>query len=200
LRPDELIDLAEGTRAAGDLPHAQTCDLCRRQLADLRAALGLAAQPAVPEPSPLFWDHLSARVRRAVAAEGAPGRATSWRERWRPAAAPVWAGAAAALAVAIVLTVRVGAPTHRRAPMPQPVVADGSLESSGACCADDPALALVADLVRDMDDTDAGALETLSLESTTHPGSADEAVSGLTTAEREELQRLLAAEMKRPGD
>jgi hypothetical protein len=37
------------------------------------------------------------------------------------------------------------------------------------------------------------------LEVSTHPGYADEAVSGLSTAEREELQRLIAAEMTHSG-
>ncbi len=198
LRPDEIVDLAEGARTASESAHLETCELCRRQLADVRAALGAAAYGEVPEPSPLFWDHLSARVRAAIAAEGAPGRAASWREWAMPPALPVFAGALAALAVAVVLTVRVGAPVAHRPPLAAPAVADAVVDTSNACCADDPALTLVADLVRDMGDNGAGALE--SLEATTHPGYADEAVSALSTSEREELQRLLAAEMKRPGD
>ncbi len=41
--------------------------------------MSVAAEVEVPEPSPLFWDHLSARVGEAVAAEQAPRR--SWIER-----------------------------------------------------------------------------------------------------------------------
>ena len=79
LGPDELIDLAEGTRPEADAPHLLVCDGCRRQLIDARAMLSAAAVVDVPEPSPLFWDHLSARVRQSVVEE-APPRGALWLE------------------------------------------------------------------------------------------------------------------------
>ncbi|HMJ87729.1 MAG TPA: hypothetical protein VK504_31355, partial [Vicinamibacterales bacterium] len=74
LQPDELIDLAEGTRAESSATHLAECAVCRLQLEELKAMLSTAADVDVPEPSPLFWDHFSARVRQAVDAEGAPRR------------------------------------------------------------------------------------------------------------------------------
>ena len=71
LSPDHLIDLAEGTRPESSAPHLESCEACRRQLADMRAMMSAASEVAVPEPSPLFWDHLSERVRQAVALEAA---------------------------------------------------------------------------------------------------------------------------------
>ena len=57
VKPDELVDIAEGTRAESSAPHLATCDDCRRQLADVRTMMSAAAEVEVPEPSPLFWDH-----------------------------------------------------------------------------------------------------------------------------------------------
>ena len=70
LQSEELIDLAEGARPESSALHLQTCDECRSRLTDLRAAMAAAAHVNVPEPSPLFWDHFSARVRDAVLAAG----------------------------------------------------------------------------------------------------------------------------------
>jgi hypothetical protein len=72
LQPDDLVDLAEGTRPEASAPHLASCAECRRQLADMRAMMSAAADVDVPEPSPLFWDHLSARVSESVSGEGAP--------------------------------------------------------------------------------------------------------------------------------
>ena len=65
----EFVDLAEGARDAASAPHLAECDRCRRELADVRRMMAAAGASDVPEPSPLFWDHLSARVREGVAAE-----------------------------------------------------------------------------------------------------------------------------------
>ena len=61
------------------------------QLARAARDDGGVAEVEVPEPSPLFWDHLSARVRDAVAAE--PARrwwsgVRSWPRWLMPAASP----------------------------------------------------------------------------------------------------------------
>ncbi len=83
LTTEKLIDLAERTREESSAPHLQSCEACRHQLAVLRDAMSAAAEVEVcPEPSPLFWKHLSERVREAVAAEGAP------QARFRPGVGP----------------------------------------------------------------------------------------------------------------
>ena len=69
LTSEELVDIAEGTRSEASAPHLAGCDPCRAQLSDLRAMMSVAADVDVPEPSPLFWDHLSSRVSAAIAAE-----------------------------------------------------------------------------------------------------------------------------------
>src|SRR5262245_42338601 len=113
LSGDEFVDLVEGIGADADFLHLESCDRCRGQLADLRAARAMAAEKAVvdvPEPSPLFWDHFSARVREAVASEPAPP--DGWWQRlwsWPGVLAPVSAIAAVIVAAAVVF--RSPAPT-----------------------------------------------------------------------------------------
>lgn len=82
---EALIDIAERTRPTP--LHAENCDVCREQLAGLRSAMAAVMDVEVPEPSPLFWDHLSLRVREAVGAEPAPrpGFWDAWS--WRPVVA-----------------------------------------------------------------------------------------------------------------
>ena len=66
LTSDELIDAMEGR---GEVPHLATCEHCRRELAELSSVLAEAKQLSVPEPSPLFWQHFSERVRTAIDSE-----------------------------------------------------------------------------------------------------------------------------------
>src|SRR6187455_2911243 len=83
LSPSEFVDFVEGTLDAARGSHAERCESCRRSGEELRRVFeSSAARGDVPEPSPLFWEHFSARVRGAVAQEtvSAPGWMT-----WRPA-------------------------------------------------------------------------------------------------------------------
>jgi hypothetical protein len=191
LRSDELVDLAEATRAESAAPHLLACESCRRQLADMRAALAAASRVEVPEPSPLFWDHLSERVREAVAAEGVP-RGAWWRpSAWPRLAMPAVAGTLAAIVVAALLTSRGLAPVSPvGAPAPASLAAAAAAE-----WADDPSLSLVADLAAQMDGDAAGDLAPPS-----HAGAADEVMGELSAGERIEMRRLLQAELARPGD
>jgi hypothetical protein len=208
LSVDELVDLVEGivSEADGDnVPHLALCDRCRDQLAGLRAARTLAAAVEVPEPSPLFWDHFSARVREAVAKEAPPP--DGWWQRiwsWPGVVAPV--SAVAAIIVVLAVVFRASAPTT-----PSPVAAvpssslgnvvnvagptpGYSLELLGdSIAAGDASLALVADLTDDMG-LDAAADAGLTSES-----SAEQAVTHMSAAELEQLERLLTEEMSRKG-
>src|ERR1700751_2973511 len=98
LTPEEMIDVAECLRAETDMPHLASCDRCRRQVGDLKSALSAAARADVPEPSPLFWDHFSARVAEAVAGRQEP-RSFALLRRW------TWARVTSALAAAAVVLV-----------------------------------------------------------------------------------------------
>ena len=194
LQPDELIDLAEGTRAESSATHLAECAVCRLQLEELKAMMSAAADLDVPEPSPLFWDHFSARVRQAVNAEGAPRR-SFWT--WPRVVIPAVSVAIAVLAVAVTLNRgsagggTTPSPTVVPAPVALPVASVdllADLQSAG-----DTALTLVAELSSDMD------FETARDAGLAARGSAEHAVTHLTGSELRELQRLLQEELARSG-
>lgn len=182
LTSDELIDALEGLLDASRQQHLASCELCRQQVADLGSVLTEARAVAVPEPSPLFWAHLSQRVRTAIDTE--PQAAGGWREwmRW-PVLAPV-AGLALVVAALAVNVPRVE---------PVASVAQVEINTEPADVArEDQGFAVVADLVGDMDwDT------AMSAGLAVAPGAADRAVLELTASEQQELTRLLKAELTR---
>jgi hypothetical protein len=178
------MDVAEGTRPAP--AHVQTCEICRRELADLRRTMAAVAEVAVPEPSPLFWDHLSARIREAVA---------ETPQRWRLVDVLAWRALLPAGAIAIVVLAVVFGVSRSRAPEPVDAAVtrgvpgeldapDGQLPSPDT--AGDPSLELIADLSQGLDwdaATEAGW--------TTATGSLDQALDRLNDAERATLHQLL---------
>jgi hypothetical protein len=91
-----LLALAEGTPDPDGAAHLVRCERCRDAVAGLRATLEALAAGAVPEPSPLFWEQFSNRVRDAVAEQPAPVE-----RRWPRLA--VAAAVAATMIVAIGL-------------------------------------------------------------------------------------------------
>lgn len=200
LTPQILLDLAEGTRSERETPHLATCTGCRQQLADLRQALetsSAAADLPVPEPPPLFWDHFSERVRRAVAAEGAPP-ARFWVGTWSwSTVVPMSALALAALAV---VTFGISRPV----PPPEPASAPAAVERATVEptamsfeeleAATDPLLALVADLAADIDWVSGDEVGFVG-----EVGSADAIALALNADERQELHRLLKDALAKPG-
>ena len=188
LSEEELIDLAEGVRAESELPHLAGCQVCRARLTDLRGMLTAAADVGVPEPSPLFWEHFSRRVREAVAAETAVPAVP--RVSWRLVMPLV---ALAAVVLAALLSLRppsgvqsdpfAGRPDESTVNVPAPV-----------SLATDPSLSLIADLAADLD-LDAVAEAGL----TTTAGALDRVVLEMSADERLELQRILKQEISRQG-
>ena len=209
LTPERLVDLAEGTELERAVPHLGECEVCRRALAELRATIADAAGPVipvinditdVPEPAPLFWDQLSARVRDAVEEEEQGTPDASWAERWlRPRVSlPILAAVAGVVIVAVVASRRPGAPNLLPA-VPLPIAENAQLpslpplEPLGA--SDDPSLGLLADYGTTLEWDDMRAGMALA----THVGGSDEVVIALSTEERQELQRLLEEEMTQPS-
>jgi hypothetical protein len=190
LNIEELVDVAEGTRPVGSAPHLLTCERCREQLADLRAAIAAAKEVDVPEPSPLFWDHLSSRVSAAVSAEGIPaGR--GWLRPSRVVLASL--AVAAALLMAIVSSSRRPLEVVAR---PATAVADANAPTDflgDLIGQDDPSLTVVASLTDDVD------LETVREAGLAPRGSAEHAVSHLSDDELRERGRLLREELARSG-
>ena len=191
LSPEQLLDVADGTRPDGEFPHLQSCATCAREVADLRGTIDAAAEVDVPEPSPLFWTHLSERVRDAVADEqpgaadpkrvGLPAIPQALASGWRLAAVT----AVVAVVAAVFLTQRqqmvlpttavsTSVPGDVRQPVEVPAFDD------------DAALSLLADLTSGMDwdaTAEAGLVPAV--------GAVDSVVLALSVEERVELHRLL---------
>jgi hypothetical protein len=188
LSPEEFVDAAEGTRPEASLPHLAECDRCRRELADLRRTMGVAVDADVPEPSPLFWENLSARIGERIDAESGG----AWWQAWIRPRLLVPLSAAALLVLIVAL-----APQSRNARAPAPVVpaptaAVEPSNDSGDLAAD-PLLTLVSDLSANMD------LDSVSAAGFADPDSSEHAVTHMNTDELTALKQLLQAEITRSG-
>jgi hypothetical protein len=204
----EFVDLVDATlapsRAAHLMAHLGACADCRAIAATMREALTRAANAEMPEPSPLFWEHFSARVHEGVQAVDAPESS-----RWLALAPPLkWTVAGALLTLVLVAGVWVAvwqasapASSRRTSVATTATVADaaaGSDDGRDTLDAESPesdaAWALVRAVADDVSWDDAAA-DRLGV----RPGSVEHAMATLTGAERSELVRLLQAETKQPG-
>jgi len=178
LTDHELADALDRALDPSRQAHLDKCESCRRQLAELEATLNTVSSVEVPEPSPLYWQQLAARVRTAIDAE--PTVAASWREwlRW-PVLAPV------AALVLTVMALGVALPRERT------VVSEVAVAEPVEPSVDDR-FAIVADLVGDLDWETA-----VSAGLTVAPGTADQAILELSAIEQQELRRLLHTELTR---
>jgi len=197
LRDAEFVDFAEGTLAPPRAVHLDACAVCRAQAETVAAALREASAVEMPDPSPLFWDHFSARVREQVAHE-TPERAAWWALSGVRALLPL----VAALAVVVVVSVT-WLPRLTHAPGATDALA--SSHASGALAADGevPAgvdtqdaevWAVLAAAASDVgvDDAHAAGMGM-------RPGAVDHAVTHMNQAELNELGRLLQSELKGSG-
>jgi hypothetical protein len=203
------IELANGIENA--LPdalqrHVDDCQACRGKLDDLRATLTRVSEDRVPEPSPLFWAHFSARVRDGVRdAELTRTRRPAWLQWTDDSQARTWSGVAAVAVVAVLVAaaLRVNAPWLSGRSTDPISQGDGTGASADAldqartdlgAIESDNAWALVRTVADEApwDDEVAAGLDA-------RPGWADRAALDLNVDERRELLHLLVAETKRPG-
>ncbi len=186
----ELVESADGTLAAARAAHLDVCERCRREAEQVGAMLAEVRRLGVPEPSPLFWEYFSARVRERVAAEPPPRAAALWT--WR-AAALGSAAAAILLAVALGIVWRVGRGTEsvERAVTPgspHTVVADPAVVVPPA---PEVGWDLLAAVMDDLSWDEVQETAGLAI----RPGTAERAVAMLDEAERARLVELLKAEV-----
>jgi hypothetical protein len=201
LTPTELVDAADGALAADRAAHLDGCAACRSQVAGLTATLAETRGIEAAEPSPLFWDHLSARVREAVAQESIAPRPLfgSFLDGWFGARRLVPAGAGIAAAIAIVAVASLS--RHSTAPAPGPAAAQVNAEpamlwTTAEVNPDDSevwqVLTSAASEIPIEDAHEAGM--------SVRPAAIDAAVQRLNPDELRELGRLLQAELKHSGD
>jgi len=195
LASEDLVDIAEGTRSEASAQHLAACDSCRERLIDLRSMMSVAKDVDVPEPSPLFWDHLSSRVSAAVAAEASVPQPNHWSDRLTALAGVRAVQAIFVLAASLLLVFAI----NRRLPVPP--VAEAPVLTTVETGADplvvtadeDASLTVVASL------TDGQDLETVREAGLAPRGSAEHAVTQLSDSELRELRRLLNEELARSG-
>jgi hypothetical protein len=207
LNQTELVDLIEESPGLppARVQHFETCARCRAEGEALRAALRLAAADDIPVPSPLFWDHLSARVSDAVRRETQTG--TLDRIRWvrRPLAS--WA-AAGTVTVLAILTLVWRATVYAPVPLAVPSTVAAADPRQAVAPIESTAASLERDLNVDDDEAWAvvrAAADDLQWEEahaaglSARPDAVESLALELTAEERLELGRLLGAALKRNG-
>jgi hypothetical protein len=190
-----LLDVAEGVQSEHAAAHLAGCERCRAQVEELRSAMDITEDVTVPEPSPLFWDHLSARVAEAVADERA-GEAAAASIGWAARLRGWQVLTAAAVAAAVVLAVTVN---RRSASDTAPVQTPAAAVAAAAhdltpSLENDPSLSFIADLASDLDWDDA-----VEAGLTSGADAVERVVQDMSDDERRELRRVLQEEMGRPG-
>jgi hypothetical protein len=207
LRETEFVDFTEGTLAPERRAHLEVCDGCRTQAAELAAVLREAAAVEAPDPSPLFWEHFSARVRDEV------GHQTIERgPSWSTVAIRVLMPLAAAVAVVIGIASAAllprwlqGSPAGPPPAPPQasaavmlpvpPPVTGADLDTTNIDAKNAAVWNMLTDAAADMSIDDAHAAG-MGM----RPGAVDHAVQHMNQAELTELGRLLKTELKRSSD
>ena len=190
LSRDERLLALDGALDATLQAHLAGCPACRTDVETLGRVLARVRAVDVPEPSPLFWDHLAARVGDAIAREPAPVPDRAW---WSPRLA--WAAVAV-----VIMAAGVGYLTRSRPPATvvahdtpstagdpvdrgrSPDVADASVADEGWAL-----IAAVADQVSDQVIDDAAFAPQV--------GQAELSILALTADERRVLAGELAAEL-----
>jgi len=193
LSPSEFVDLVESSTLPVDrLRHVEFCERCRTQTETLRALRSIASADDPPAPSPLFWNHFSARVAGQLRSEPVPKPARNWSAL--PFAAWATGGTLAALLIAAAMsrtTVEAPAPTV-------PTEVSAASEAASADAVDDldndEAWAVVRAAAADLGWEDAHEAGISA-----HPGDVENEALQLNAAERGELARLLDEDMKRNG-
>jgi hypothetical protein len=98
LSPDEIVASVEGDLPVARRQHVRECPTCAASIEHVRTTLeAVRESDDVPEPSPLFWEHLSARVHAATQTEQVRVVQRWWPSAWKPllagafAASLIWA-------------------------------------------------------------------------------------------------------------
>jgi hypothetical protein len=169
--------------------HLDTCQACRTHVEELRQVLALAAADDVPEPSPLFWNHFSDRVREAVVAEPAPRLPYA---RLNFASTVSLAAALAIIVIGVMVTMRTARSVNSavNVPVTLPEVADSSGDL--ALSNDDSTWAVMGDLASQLnweEATEAGL--------TTGPDAADRVIAHMSEEEQRDVVELLQSELRK---
>ena len=169
LREEEFVDAMEGSLQPARQSHVDACAECQAGVEQLRETLRETRSVDMPEPSPLFWDHFSDRVRETTALE--------------PVAAPWWQGWLGPVGIAAAVAVVILAVMLRPSPAPTP---DSASDLAAIDIPpDDGSWGLVIGLASEFDAADVREVAK-PLE-----GTADAMIAELNATQRQALAKLL---------
>lgn len=192
LSEERLLELLED--GASEASHLETCPVCRERFEALRQTMGLLRDDPVPEPSPLFWQHLSERVRLAIDDAADEPHSVPWwmRRGWHWALAGAAAVGIAALVVVTSQRVQQTESVADRAGSSALPVASDALEDLAWATPVDDSWAMVVDVAEGLD-LESAADAGLGV----RPGSIDQALLRLSDEERRDLAGIIQAELDR---
>jgi hypothetical protein len=194
LSRERLLDAIEAEPSPEAAAHLHSCSRCRAEVEALRGTLRKVRAVDVPEPSPLFWDHLTERVREAIAAEPAPDRAAASARWW-------WRPALAALVVLVSAVLVDRGVRMSRAPVTPAAVADRSTPPANEIAVwdldagDDWQFIVELATASARHGDEAGGAEEID----TRVGAADLGVSELSADEQRALVKLLSEAIAEGG-
>ena len=183
LTAEQIVEALDGVLATSERAHLDACESCQREIASLAALLKETQAVELPEPSPLFWNHFTARVHEATSGLAVPPVTAWWHGLWRPI------GALAVTAGAVLVF------NLARTPGSAPAV--GAL-TGDTLLADAAARADIADVQPwDLVKTVTSDLAAADLHEVAAPTTDATAavIADLSSSQREALMRLLKAEM-----
>jgi hypothetical protein len=188
LRSQEIVDALDGALSADRLEHLETCESCKAELSSLASLMSdVRGTGDVPDPSPLFWEHLTNRVREATVAEPVPRLAPWWRTSWQP----LLAVATCAIVATVVFWWTSPHPSHA---VPAQTAVEW-IDDGLAIPDDDPAVAFMAEAASDLTWEEARGVNL-----TPRRVAVDTAIERMTAAQRAELVRLIREEQHRGSD
>ena len=187
LSSQDFVNALDRELAPARQAHLDGCPSCQAQVEELRALVHGAEQgAAVPEPSPLFWDHFQARVMEAARAEPAATRPAWWSGArvWLTMSAAVIATVASA---AFYLSSRV--PSAPDAVPQTAEMVESEVVPDSYAALDTDEWEFVTSVM--------GTLESDDIHEVLTPSrhAVDTAFEALTATERETFMKLLKAEM-----
>ena len=187
----EIVDQIEGALPPARAAHIADCSVCRAKIEQITDALARAHEVDIPEPSPLFWEHFSSRIRNEIAEAPEPGSSgLSWAQTVS------WQWLVGSLVVALLLGAGAWRLTTRAPDTPATVASTAPLNTEDSSSVDpgtdaDQAWALVQSLADEVEWSDS-----VTADLAVRPGWVERAALDLTSEERQELLRLLQAETR----
>jgi hypothetical protein len=182
-REDLLARIDGASLGASAGRHLQQCTRCQAEAAALEAALRELREIDAPEPSPLFWNHLAARIRTAVAQEPLPRGLSLAVPGWR-----WWVPASGLAAAVVALVLSAGAP-HSLSVDARPVVSPPQV--APAVATDDEAAGAWDLVVEVAASAEWGENNDVWLE----PASAERAATEWSAEDQARLMRVLSDEL-----